>query len=173
MMKRMRRLFPFLILVTGIILSITAAGYALLGRSSGRSTDPLLPGELANWPLSRSSQGAAALGEITRLHGKEFPLTTGAVGKYGADGQINLWIAGPDDIEVTVHMLEAMRERISEGNSPFIPGGERQDGDRTIFELDGMGQKHFYFQSGKLLVWLSANPELAEQAIREALKFYP
>jgi hypothetical protein len=51
--------------------------------------------------------------------------------------------------------------------------GELKDGNRLIYELEGMGQRHYYFQSGKLLIWMAANPELAEQAITEILKFYP
>jgi hypothetical protein len=36
-----------------------------------------------------------------------------------------------------------------------------------------MDQLHFYFQSGKQLIWMSANPDLADQALEEVLKFYP
>jgi hypothetical protein len=36
-----------------------------------------------------------------------------------------------------------------------------------------MGQKHFYFQSGDLLIWLAADQEIAEQAISQVLEFYP
>src|SRR3990172_85166 len=57
--------------------------------------------------------------------------------------------------------------------SPFSPVGERQDGTRIVYELDGMGQKHFYFQSGKMIVWLAVNPERAEEALTQVLKFYP
>jgi hypothetical protein len=70
-------------------------------------------------------------------------------------------------------MLIAMKDKIAEGNSPFTPAGERPDGGRVIYELEGMGQKHFYFQSGDLLIWLAADQEIAEQAISQVLEFYP
>ena len=68
-----------------------------------------------------------------------------------------------------------MRDKIARtsGSSPFSPVGERKDGSRTIYELDGMGQKHFYFQSGKLIVWLAVDLESAEEVLAQVLKFYP
>ncbi len=36
-----------------------------------------------------------------------------------------------------------------------------------------MGQRHFYFQSAAQVIWLAADPEMAEQALKEALAFYP
>jgi hypothetical protein len=66
-----------------------------------------------------------------------------------------------------------MKDKIAEGNSPFTPTGERPDGSRVIYELGGMGQKHFYFQSGDLLIWLAADVDLAEQALGQVLVFYP
>ena len=37
----------------------------------------------------------------------------------------------------------------------------------------GVGQRHFYFQAGKRVVWLAANRRFADAALDEALKFYP
>jgi hypothetical protein len=36
-----------------------------------------------------------------------------------------------------------------------------------------LGQKHFYFQSGELIVWLAANVQDAELTLAESLTFYP
>ena len=66
-----------------------------------------------------------------------------------------------------------MRDKIIEGNAPFIPLGERQVGGRTVYELEGLGQKHFYFQSCDLVIWLAADANLAEGALTQSLEFYP
>ena len=50
----------------------------------------------------------------------------------------------------------SMRDRIAEGNSPFTPTGEIQGGNHNIFTVDGLGQIHFYFQSGKMIIWMAA-----------------
>jgi hypothetical protein len=36
-----------------------------------------------------------------------------------------------------------------------------------------MGQRHFYFQSGSLVVWLAADDTLAEPALEQVAAFYP
>ena len=42
-----------------------------------------------------------------------------------------------------------------------------------IFELDGLGQRHYYFRSGLLVIWIAVNNDLAEDALSELLMFYP
>ena len=46
-------------------------------------------------------------------------------------------------------------------------------GSRTVYELVGMGQLHYYFRSGNLVIWLAANEQVAELALQDALDFYP
>ncbi len=95
------------------------------------------------------------------------------MGIYGDGAQATVWVSGTPINLLAAELLKAMRNRIAEGNSPFTPVAERQDGGRTVYELDGMGQKHFYFQSSTLVIWLAADSEIAEQALKEMLAFYP
>jgi len=95
------------------------------------------------------------------------------MGMYGPDGQVTLWVAGAPANLMAAKLVEAMHDKIALGRSPFTPVGERREGGRTIYELDGMGQKHSYFQSGTLVIWLAAEPEVGQQALKEALEFYP
>lgn len=118
------------------------------------------------------SSGSAALREFSQLHGQSFPVITGTKASYGAGNQIMLWVAGTASESTTRQLLEAMRDKIAAGNSPFQPAITRQEWGRTIYALDGMGQKHFYFGSGKYLIWLAANSEMADLALQEVLKFY-
>jgi hypothetical protein len=125
--------------------------------------------------LTQSLLAEEAIDDVSRLHGGDFPLSSGAVGMYGTDHSITLWVAGAPYQTMADRMLVAMREKIAKpsGNAPFSPVGERQDGSRIVYELDGMGRKHFYFRSGKLIVWLAADPERAEDALTQTLMFYP
>ena len=69
-------------------------------------------------------------------------------------------------------LFAAMRERIALGRSPFTPIGERSIAGRTVYELTGMGQQHFYFQSGRLVIWLAVDPPAAEPVLQAVLDFY-
>jgi hypothetical protein len=159
----------------GLLFLIGTAGFWSFNQRVQNPAPVPLPERIADLPLKQSLLGEEAIDEVSRLHGDDFALSSGAVGMYGTDHSITLWVAGAPYQTMADWMLVAMREKIAKpsGNSPFSPVGERQDRSRTIYELDGMDQKHFYFQSGKLIVWLAADPERAEEALTQTLEFYP
>ena len=65
-----------------------------------------------------------------------------------------------------------MRQKIAEGNSPFTPVDEFDSRHRKIYVLEGMGQRHYYFQSQNLVIWLAANPAFADKALQQILEVY-
>jgi hypothetical protein len=171
----MKRYLPFFLSGFGLIILLGAAGFLIYPQMAQKPTPAALPDMIIDLRLSESIQAEAAIAEISRMHGNEFSLTSGAIGMYGADHTLTLWVAEVSTQTGAGRMLIAMRDKIanSSGSSPFEPVGERRAGSRTIYELDGMDQKHFYFQSRKLIVWLAVEPESAETALRQILKFYP
>lgn len=169
----MKRFLPGLLIAAGFLLALSGVGYARLARQIANPGEATLPASLADLSLAQATTGWPATVEIARLHRQEFPLTSGALGVYGEGRQVTLWVAGAPLELLAERMLAEMRARIAEGESPFTPAGERRDGERPVYELDGLGQKHFYFRSGDRLIWLAADPALAEEALRQALAFYP
>jgi hypothetical protein len=174
-MTWMRKYLPFFLSGLGLIIFLGAAGFLISPQKAQRPKPAVLPEMILDLPLSESIQSEAAIAEIARMHGNDFDLTSAAIGMYGADYTITLWIAEVSTQTGAGQMLMAMRDKIanSAGSSPFEPVAERSDGSRTVYELEGMGQKHFYYQSGKLVVWLAVQPESAEVALNQILKFYP
>jgi hypothetical protein len=132
-----------------------------------------LPDQFAGLPLVQQMRGIQAVYEINHLHGKTFPLTSAAVGIYGTGKRATLWVSGVPASFIASQILSAMRDQIAAGRSPFAPAGERMNGKRIVYELNGMGQKHFYFQSKNLVIWLASDESIAEQALEQALAFYP
>jgi hypothetical protein len=169
----MKRLAALGLILLGLLLASLGVGYALFSQAVDDPGQAPLPGQIAGLSLGGRSTSSQAVGELTRLHGKGFPLSSGAVGMYGDQHQVKLWVAGAPIRPLASRMLIAMKDKIAEGNSPFTPTEERPDGGRVIYELEGMGQKHFYFQSGDLLIWLAADADLAEDALAQILEFYP
>lgn len=168
----MKRILPVLLIGLGVLLVLGPIGWLYFeGLVSHPATIPL-PDEIAGLQINDHKSGARAAAEFEKLHGKQFPLTSGAIGIYG-DNQITLWVAGTPFDFMAAAMVAAMRDKISEGNSPFTPLEENRDGGRTIYALEGMGQKHFYFQSKNLIIWLAADPSIADEALQQTLEAYP
>lgn len=168
----MKRFLPLALVSAGTLFLIASLTGLSIDRAVSNPAPVALPEQIAGVPLTDKLTGAQAASEFARLHGRQFVLTSGAVGTYG-NGRITLWVAGPPLEVMAARMVLAMREKIAEGNSPFRPMAESQDDKRTIYILEGMGQRHFYFQSGNLVIWLAADAHLADTALQEIQEYYP
>ncbi len=168
----MKRIFPIGLIALGILLVFGALGSQFYNDIFTDLAAVSLPNQMAGLPLTNRVTGPQAAAAFENLHGKQFPLTSGAIGYYG-NQQATLWVAGAPLNFMASRMIEAMRAKIAEGNSPFTPMTEIKDGVRTVYVLEGMGQKHFYFQSENLIVWLAADPSIADEALEQILEVYP
>lgn len=169
----MRKLLPFIVIGFGAVMLLLGGGTLLFNQAVRSPGVAPLPSQVANQRMTIKNEGWQAIDEFSRLHQQEFPLTAGAVGVYGLKLEAKLWVGEALFKFMANQMVTEMRDKIAEGNSPFTPTEERQQAGRTIYVLDGMGQKHFYFHTGKLIVWLAANEDLAERALQDTLEFYP
>jgi hypothetical protein len=157
----------------GLILTGSGMAYALVTQKISNPAPAPLPSKLAGLPLSSKSSGSQAVVEVSHLHNQVFPLTSASVGRYGSNQSITIWTTGAPFRFLANRMLVDMRNKIDEVDTPFIPLGDRRDTSRVVYELQGLGQKHFYFQSGNLIVWMAVDEQFAEQALIELLVFYP
>ncbi len=169
----MRRLVPVLLAVFGVLLLAGAVGWGLIGNAVDHPTAIALPTQIAGLGRIRYITGQQAVQEFSSLHGEQFALTSGAVASYGRDGQITVWAAGaPLDFQ-TGQLVAEMHAKISDGNSPFKEVGIFQQSGRTIYAVQGMGQNHYYFQSKNLVIWLAAEPAIADEALQQTLEEFP
>lgn len=168
----MKRILVSLLILTGIVLTVTAFGWLFYEQKVANPASVSIPDTLAGLPLIDQKTGKQAALDFSQLHGKQFPLTSGVVGVYG-DHRATLWVAGAPLKVMAAEMVNAMQDKIAEGRSPFTPTAEISDNERTIYALEGMGQKHYYFQSGNLVIWLAAETNLAETAIQQLQEYYP
>lgn len=168
----MKRVFPLALVTLGILLSLAGFGQLYRDNRGAALETGDLPIQMAGLDLTNSVSGEPAIAEFTSMHGKEFPVTSGSIGYYG-DGRITLWLAGTSKQSIAAEMVGNMQARIAEGNSPFTPVKEIQDNNRIVYVLDGMGQKHFYFQSENLVIWLASDRSIADKAIQQILEVYP
>ncbi len=167
----MKRIFPLGVITLGILLSLGALSQLYLNNREGLPSAVNLPSQLAGLRLTDSKSGTEAIDEFTDLHGKEFPVNSGVIGIYG-NREITLWVAGAPSESIALEMTNAMQAKIAEGNSPFQVTDEINDHNRKVYVLEGMGQKHYYFQSKNLVIWLAVDPAFADEALQQILEVY-
>ena len=168
----MKRVLVFSLIITGMGIALTAFGWLYYEQKITNPVPVSIPNSLASIPLTTQMTGKQASFDFSQLHGKQFPLISGAVGVYG-NHQATLWVAGTLLKAMAAEMVTGMRDKIAEGRSPFTPTGEFSNNGRTIYSLEGMGQKHYYFQSGNLVIWLAIEANLAEPALQQLQEYYP
>ena len=156
----------------GIFLLLLGLGYTFYIRKEN-SRSSLLPKEMVGFPLSSEVTGSSAFDELSWMHGQEFQLKQAAVGMYGNKDQVIIYVAGMDTESLAGQLISAMRDKIAAVDSPFEPIAEREIDQRMVYELDSIGQRHFYFKSDQLIIWLAVDQDFAEDALRQVLRFYP
>jgi len=166
-----RRTIAVGLIVFGVVLVVFAILYPFDTADKDSATIPL-PRAVAGMSLLATSTGRQAINEIESLHGQDFTLTDGARGSYGDNGEVTLWVSASATESGATQLLIAMRDKIAEGNSPFELIGEKDMDGRTVYQLEGMGQTHYFFPSGNLVIWLASNHDLARQALEQVLAFY-
>ena len=168
----MKRFISIGLIAAGILLIAGVVAWSYFWNLTTQPGEVSLPDSIAGLQMTNYMTGDQAVAEFEDLHGKQFPVTSGSIGIYG-NHQLTLWAAGASSSSMASDMVAAMEEKIAQGNSPFTPLEQLNQGDRTIYVLEGMGQKHYYFQSKNLVIWLAVSPALADQALKQTLEVYP
>ncbi len=162
-----KQFFPFLLVLAGAAL-ILLGGIVLTIVIAAERHPVSVPDALAGVPRTAEVTGDDALTEISRLHGKGFPLVDGVMGVYGG-GVATVWASGTWLPIMADKQVEAMTDRIAEGSSPFNPTGTHEISGLTVHFLTGMGQLHFYFAHKQQVIWLAADTDIAEAALNDLL----
>ena len=158
---------PLLVKV-GLSLILLGIGWLAVEQSVISRADVTPPTSLAGLPLTEKVTGQAALTGIEGLHSKGFPMADGAIAYYEG-GLATVWISSTWASLLATRQVHVMTERIAEGQSPFTPIDTIAVEGVAIYVLTGMGQRHYYFQLDKRVVWLAVSPPLAEQSLPDLL----
>ncbi|MDR5695151.1 MAG: hypothetical protein QN198_01775 [Armatimonadota bacterium] len=141
-------------------------------RAPGAKLD--LPPVLAGLRLEEVVTGRAAVEEINRLHGRPVISDSGVIAQYGGElGKATVWITRARSPLQATWLLWRMNRRMRRGIQVFSAPQQLEMEGRVVFVTEGLGQKHFYYQSGALILWLAAPPYVADGALRELLRRFP
>ena len=169
----MKQRLPLLLGLLGLLLVGSGIAYGAFERAIASPGPAPLPRSVAGLELGEELAGREAADNIAQLHRRQFPLSGAAVGTYRNGGQsATLWVSESPVVLVASRMERAMEQAIATKETPFVPEASRRVDGRMVHVLRGMGQSHYYFRSGNLVIWLAADQALAEAALAEVLDFY-
>ena len=133
----------------------------------------LLPPTLGGLALAAEVSGEPARAQVEQLHGKVLGagLDQAWIGEYGGPPRATVWVTRSVRREDAEALLARMAGRVGDGDSPFRVVGPIDRGDVHGYELDGMGQKHYYFLTGSDLYWLAIDAERGPSGLDDLVRF--
>lgn len=135
------------------------------------STDIPLPQSIGSMRLEKVQSDEEARREIDRLHGKQISFLRGHIGTYVAEnGRGQLWVSDHSSEREATEAIEKMAQGIKQGKQQFWHFRKMVIEQRPVYLAVGMGQAHYFFQNGTKVIWLSVDPSLAKEAIRDAVR---
>lgn len=153
-------------LVAGLIFFVLIAAFGCTKEKSA------VPSKLGNLDLASYIQGEEAKASINKLHQTStIPVKDAYVAQYYSGSlKATLWLSIAYSESDNQRLLELMTTEINKGNNPFTKPKEKVMDSLTVYELSGLGQRHYYYAAGDKLAWLGVDPAIAEVALRDLIK---
>lgn len=142
---------------------------------AGCADSPAIPPALAGLPQAHAVRGEEALREIGRLHGKSIASRDGFVAHYERDGAVAmLYVSraylGPIAGWQLSRMVEGIRRGSANAEGQFFHLKAREQDGLTLYSALGLGQVHYFYRSGAVIVWLAADPRVAREALADTIR---
>ena len=161
-----------LVALFAVIVVVLVANVSRAPRERPRLNELPVPAALAGAPIVTSLRGPAALAEVSRLHGKTIEVVDAAVARY-RDGS-TIWISASSSALDASRLFWRMNRRMANGTQVFSTPRPQEVGGRPVFVTEGIGQVHYYYQSGARVIWLAVPPgPHAGSAVEALLRLYP
>lgn len=114
-----------------------------------------VPKKIASIPLAEAISGQEAIQQIAMMHGKDISLDEGYIAKYISGGtEVTLWISISPSREEGEELFRLMDEKMP-ASKVFKNRQEIVVRSKKVIKVDGMGQEHYYWVSGKYNYWVA------------------
>ncbi len=135
---------------------------------------PGVPERLGTLELIGTIEGAEALAQVNRLHGTDIELVSAYIAEYAhGDERVTVWAGRTESSNAGTEFTKRMLQAIEKGGSGFSNLQRMIIADQEVFQVDGPGGEHFFYNSKEpkgQIVWLTieaADPlSILEQAIK-------
>ncbi len=136
------------------------------------------PERLGNLELIGIVRGAEAMTQLNRLHGLDINLADAFVAvythssPYHGNSHATIWVGRVESTEAASRLTQRMVDSINEGGSAFNNLQRLTVADHEVFQVDGSGGRHFFYNSQKqreAVVWLTIEADDPLPILKEAL----
>ncbi|MDP2660759.1 MAG: hypothetical protein Q8R28_08520 [Dehalococcoidia bacterium] len=126
-----------------------------------------IPAQIAGLQRGATMTGSQAMADLEQLHGKDVGLSSGWIAHYGKDAVI--YVGEAKDDAGASQLFQAMTSRIGAGNQYFKNLQQLEISGKQVYTVTGQGQRHYYYQQGREVIWVAAPSGQEEQFLQEAL----
>ncbi len=134
------------------------------------------PERLGNLHLVSTVEGPEALKGVSRLHGTDIGLTNAYIVEYAIGTErATVWVGNAESRDAAAGLTRRMVDSISEGGSVFNNLQRLIVTDLEVFQVDGPGGRHYFYNSGKqreAVVWLAIEADDPLPILKEAVKIF-
>ncbi len=139
------------------------------------------PEQLGNLELIGTVRSAEAMAQINRLHGLDINLVDAFVATYThkspyhGNSQATIWVGRAKNTEAASRLTQRMVDSINEGGSAFNNLQRLTVADLEVFQIDGSGGRHFFYNSQKqreAVVWLTIEADDPLPILKETVKIF-
>ncbi len=102
------------------------------------------------------------------MHGQDVGLSAAWIGHYQASGTV--WYGEVASETKAAELIDRMSRKIASGNQVFTNLRQQQYDGVMVYSVTGMGQQHFFYQTGKVTIWLAAPKGGEEPFLRDAFR---
>lgn len=162
---------------------------ALAWFSFGRNVlaprrEAAVPERLGTLELVNSVRGAEALAQIRKLHGLDVGLTTAYIAEYASGKErVTVWVGRAESGAAATELTRRMVEGIQREGSAFSNLQRLNIEGQEVFQVDGPGGKHFFYNPwqssvydvrspGEKVVWLTMQVADIRPVLERAIKTF-
>ncbi len=130
-----------------------------------------VPSSIGGVSLVEQTTGEAAMQALSKMHGTGVNMADGYILNYGNEqNNITLYLSVSNTVAEAVELFEQMDKRMP-STKMFTGRQVVKLGSRNVVQVEGMGMKHFYWQSGKLNYWLAVQGNMdSKKLVLETMK---
>lgn len=153
-----------------IIGFLAVLGYSFWGTVLGRQEQQERLGDLK---LVKKVEGAQALAQVSRLHGKEITLKSAFIAEYSsADERVTVWVSNAGSEAAAKDLISRMVRGIEDGNEMFSNLRRLTVSGLEVFQVAGSGGEHYFYISGDKVIWLTIQSKEALPLLQLAIRTF-